>query len=144
MFIQVVAQNPVHTGRTRAKRRFPNGQIVRMEVIDSVEDFYTDEKKQYGDMTRINREGYEAIKRDPVFSVLSDGETQGGVASELLDAVKRQAEALASKLAAADVEIARLKLANGKLEAELAALRAPAPEVKAKVEAKAKGKGDKE
>ncbi len=137
MFIQVVAQNPVHSGRTRAKRRFANGTVYRMEVIDREADFFTDDTKQFGDMTRINKAGFEALKKDPVFSVLSDGDTQGGVAGELLDAVKRQAEALAGKLAAAEVEIARLTLANSKLEAELSKGKkeeAPVAEVKTKAD----------
>lgn len=109
MFIKVRVQNPGHSGRTRAKRRFANGVEYRLEVIDRDEDFFTDPAKQYGDMTKCNRAAFEAIKRDPAFSFLSSDETSVAISEEVLEGVRAHAAGLAAKLSDAEVEIARLK-----------------------------------
>lgn len=122
MFIQVVCQNPKFPGRTRAKRRFENGAVHRMEVVDQVDDFFTDKDKKIADMTRINRAGYEAIKADPVFSVLADGETQGGIGADMLDAARASAAALSARVTALEIENAGFKTANERLEKQVAEL----------------------
>lgn len=151
MFIQVRAQNPLHKGRSRAKRFFPNGATIRMEVVDQAEDFISKNEAGdlVGDMTRINRAGFEAIKADPYFSVLADGETSGGVSQELLDATKAKLADAVGKLSGTQVEIERLEgevKAQAKTIAELRAALAGGKEAEpeAKVETdKGKAKGDK-
>ena len=112
MFIQVVCQNPVHSGRTRAKRRFSNGTKYRLEVIDREEDFFTDETKQFGDMSRINVAGRNAIAADPVFSVLEDGAVGDSIASNLIETIKAQ-------LATAHGDMSNLRVENERLSAQL-------------------------
>jgi hypothetical protein len=118
MFIQVIAQNPGHASRYRAGRQFLVNTKYRLEVIDGKEDF----KGADGlpDMARINRAGFEALKADPQFSVLSDGDTGASISADLFDAVKRQAADLASQLSSARVEISRLEIENQRLQVQLA------------------------
>lgn len=123
MFIQVVCQNPRFPGRSRARRRFENGVVHRMEVVDQVDDFFTDKAKTIGDMARINRAGYEAIKLDPCFSVLADGETHGGIGAEMLDSARARVTQLAGKVAELEIENEGLKAANVRLDRELVEAR---------------------
>lgn len=137
MFIQVVCQNPVHSGRTRAKRRFTNGERYRLEVIDREEDFFTDETKQFGDMSRINVAGRNAIAADPVFSVLEDGAVGDSVSSSLIETLK-------SQLATAHSDLSNQRVENERLLAQLKDVKAKqeAAEFRvAELEDEAKGKG---
>jgi len=148
MFIKVRVQNPGHSGRTRAKRRFTNGVEYRMEVVDRDEDFFTDPAKQVGDMTKCNRAAYEAIKRDPAFSVLSSDETSVSISEEVLESVRSHAAGLAAKLSDAEVEITRLKAELAKVTKErddaqfkLAEMEEAAEEAAAQAPAGKKGAG---
>ncbi len=118
MFIKIRVQNPGHSGRSRAKRRFENGQEYRMEVIDRAEDFFTDAAGQDGDMTKCNRAAYEAFKKDPCFSLLGSDETSVGISEKVLDEVRSHASGLAGKLSDAEVTITRLKAELASMTAE--------------------------
>jgi len=104
MFASITANNQHGNGRNRAGRRFPNGQVIRMEVIDQVEDF-----KVGGvpDMARINVAGLEALKADKVFSVIVESD-ESGISRELLDATRTKLVDVSGQLAAARVDIDRL------------------------------------
>jgi len=118
MFIQVIAHNPGHQNRYRAKRKFSCGEKYRIEVIDRPEDFL--DANGNGDMTRMNRAAVEQLKSDPHFSVLSDSETSSSISTELFEAVKAQAADLAGRLSRANVEIARLTIEVQTLTKQLA------------------------
>lgn len=122
MFIKVKAQNPGHQGRSRAKRRFANGVEYQMEVVDRDEDFFSDAAEQFGDMTKINRAGYESLKRDPCFSIIGSDETSVGISEKVLEEVRAHAAKLS-------VKVSDLEIENTRLKADLAAA------VKAKDEA---------
>jgi len=109
MFIKVRVQNPGHQGRSRAKRRFANGVEYQMEVVDREEDFFTDATKQFGDMTKINRAGYEALKRDPCFSTIGSDETSVGISERVLEDVRAHAARLSAKVSDLEIENTRLK-----------------------------------
>ncbi|MES1205019.1 MAG: hypothetical protein ABUS79_03700, partial [Pseudomonadota bacterium] len=68
MHIKVRAQNPGHEGRYRAGRKFANGTTYDMEVVDGDDPIDANGNL---DMARINRPGFEKLKGDPMFSILS-------------------------------------------------------------------------
>jgi hypothetical protein len=115
MFAKVRAMNPGHAAAWRAGRKFETGAEVRMEVVD--DDPKDVDAKGNGplkpdktlDMARINRRGFEGIKRDPRFSVLSDDETQGGLDRAAFDEMRRLLGISQGDLADARVKIAELE-----------------------------------
>jgi len=128
MRIQVRAQNQGHDARFRAGRKFINGHTYEMEVVEADED----PKAADGtlDMTRINKAGFEALKRDPVFSVLA-GDAASGPNGAIVDAARRQASDTAAKLSDAQLEISTLKAENATLKARVAELQGHAGEKEA-------------
>ncbi len=151
MFVQVRCHNPGHDGRRRAGRFFANGQTYRMEVIDAEKDFRELDAEGNatgkGEMERINRQGLDALRKDPCFSVNTDGDGTG-VSLELFGATKAKLAQSVGRVSDLEVEVDRLAgEAKGKdatiaeLRAALEAAGVKAPEPKQAEDASDDGKG---
>lgn len=126
MLIKVIAMNEGFSGAFRARRFFPNGEEVVLEVLDDdadppeVTDATT--KKLVPDPKRIGKASFEAIKKDMRLKLLSDGAAAGGLSKAAYDAANRSAQEAAAQVAATQIENARLADENKALLERLAAL----------------------
>jgi hypothetical protein len=117
MFVQIRCSNPGHGGRSRAGRRFENGQTYRMEVLDR--SLSKAEADVHGNgpldetgslsMEIIDRAGLDRVKADPTMSVLEGGTVDSGLSQAAFDEIRTQLRFATEQLSAAKVRIAELE-----------------------------------
>lgn len=145
MFIQVQGCNDGFEGRLRARRFWPNGAPVRVEIVESDDgsdppdlDRRDDQGKVIGtrpDPIRIGRKSLAELKADTCIRVMSDDDTQGEQAGLALAEVKKLAAQHAANVADLTAELAMVSEENAKLVANVADLTAQLAEATSKTAA---------
>ena len=122
MLIYVIAHNPGHSGRYRAGRFWPNGERVRLEVVEDEPSIDPKTKKElrpdpnapFGadgepSMEKISRAGYRALQEDGCISVVGDDGIQGEASIATIAALRAQLAAVHAELSDAKLKIASLE-----------------------------------
>jgi hypothetical protein len=134
MHVIAIGMNEGFAGARRARRFFPNGEEVRIEVLDQ-EDDPPDVKDASGkrsipDPDRIGRHSFAQIKADPRIKLLADGETAGTMSAAYHEGLRRQLQEAGAENALLKADVQQLGHANAdlagrvrELEAQLAAAR---------------------
>lgn len=133
MLITVIANNEGFPGVRKARRYFPNGAEVRLEVLEQEDD--PPDVKPPGnnpdavlmpDPGKIGKKSYQMLRKDIRVKVLSDDNSEGTISRASYEKAKSAAEKSSGESAGLRLRVAELEEENAQLRAQLQQAGRPA------------------